>query len=170
MFNSIKKVISGNVKLPVVGVSVPKCLIILVIVVVILKVLSSRYEGFDQFVLVNSRFDSTSGDVAKQFMPTAALFLTNKCNYCKKMMPEWEKLPNLFHGMKIVTVDCDKETDISGFHGISSYPTIRFFPNGLYSKQGAVNYYGPYNLPRFEDWLQKVNNSPNYGTAMVQGQ
>jgi len=169
MLSKLKKTFSGSVKLPLIKLSVPKVALLIIAILVLYKMYAG-YEGFDQFVMLNSRFDSTSGDVAKQFMPTAALFMTNRCNYCTKMMPSWKKLPNIFHGMKFETIDCDKNTDISGFHGISSYPTVRFFPNGLYNKEGAVNYYGPYNLPSFEEWLQKVDNSPNYGTAMIQGQ
>jgi len=75
---------------------------------------------------------------------TLALFYAPWCGFCKKLMPEWEKLNKLNNtNIKIVKVNCDENSSIAEAHGVKSYPTVYFLPYGLNNPRERIEYTGP---------------------------
>lgn len=85
---------------------------------------------------------------------------------CKKLAPTWEALANTFaseSGVVIAKVDAEEENSkaTAQANGVTSYPTIKFFPKG--SKEAE-----PYNGGRSEADLVKFINE-KAGTHRVVG-
>lgn len=77
---------------------------------------------------------------------TMALFYAPWCPHCKNMMPEWDKFKQSYMqkggNVKIVSVDCDKYSDMGKKFGVQSFPTIYFLPKGLNDPSARVEYKG----------------------------
>jgi protein disulfide-isomerase A6 len=61
------------------------------------------------------------------------------CGHCKRLAPDWEKIAQSFDGedgVVIAKVDCDEHKDLGTKHGVSGYPTLKFFAKG--STEGEV--------------------------------
>ncbi|KAF9881279.1 hypothetical protein CkaCkLH20_01429 [Colletotrichum karsti] len=88
------------------------------------------------------------------------------CGHCKNLAPTWETLAEDFildEGVVIAKVDAENESSkgTAAAQGVSSYPTIKFFPKG--SKEGEL-----YNGGRKEeDFINFINEKA--GTARVPG-
>ena len=76
-------------------------------------------------------------------------FHTDWCGFCKKAMPEWEKLEAFVNEhskfgnteLKLVAVNAEKDRATATLYEIDSYPVIKLETNkGLYSFNKAVNY------------------------------
>jgi thiol-disulfide isomerase/thioredoxin len=81
-------------------------------------------------------FDGGSG-------PCFTMFYAPWCGYCKKAMPEWNKLEGMYKKCKVMKVNCDEHKDMAKKHGIKSFPTLKFLPGGLMNPAGAKEYQGP---------------------------
>ncbi len=64
---------------------------------------------------------------------TFALFYTPWCGYSKRFMPVWDKFAreNKQSDVNIVKINCDEFKDFAKKAGVSSYPTLKYFPLGL---------------------------------------
>ncbi|CAN0914095.1 Probable protein disulfide-isomerase A6 [Linum grandiflorum] len=76
--------------------------------------------------------DSFDKEVGKD---RAALveFYAPWCGFCKKLIPEYEKLGATFKRSKSVLigkVDCDEHKSLCTKFGVSSYPALKWFPKG----------------------------------------
>jgi protein disulfide-isomerase-like protein len=90
------------------------------------------------------------------------MFYAPWCGYCKKAMPEWDKLQKDYKKCKIIKVDCDKNKDMAKLHDIKSYPTIKFLPNGLSSTDDSEEYDGNRTESDFIKFLnQHVSADPS---------
>jgi thiol-disulfide isomerase/thioredoxin len=87
--------------------------------------------------------------------PTFALFYSPTCPYCKLPLAGFEQLQQeSIPRVQIVTVDCKAEEALALEHNITGYPTMRYYPKGLDSKQ-----YQEYKGGREVDDLRKYANS-----------
>lgn len=66
-------------------------------------------------------------------------FYTEWCPYCKKARPEWEKFELYVNGInnnneeyqvKLVSIDCDKKSEIAEKYDVKGYPTIKLIHKG----------------------------------------
>lgn len=65
---------------------------------------------------------------------TFALFYAPWCGYCKRFMPVWDEFWRKNKDSTDVTItkiDCEKYKDFASKVGVSSYPTLKYFPQGL---------------------------------------
>ena len=64
------------------------------------------------------------------------------CGHCKKLAPEYEKAAKILKrndpSIPLIKVDCTVETAVCGDQGVSGYPTLKIFKNGV-----ASEYNGP---------------------------
>jgi len=69
-------------------------------------------------------------------------FYTPWCVHCKKLAPECEKAAKILKrndpSIPLIKVDCTVETAVCGDQGVSGYPTLKIFKNGV-----ASEYNGP---------------------------
>lgn len=77
--------------------------------------------------------------------PLLVLFYVNWCGFCKKIKPTWESLGNSArknpnNKVSVVQVDCDNHKRLAIQHGIKSFPTIKYLPNGISSTKGSEKY------------------------------
>jgi protein disulfide-isomerase A6 len=52
------------------------------------------------------------------------------CGHCKRLAPDWEKLTQEFDGQSglvIGEVDCTENQEICSEHGVSGYPTLKYW-------------------------------------------
>ena len=76
------------------------------------------------------------------------------CSHCKKVMPVWNKLN--IKDISIRTVNCDEHPDVSEAHNIASFPTFRYYPNGMEDTDNYVPYEGDRTLEDFMKFLNAV--------------
>lgn len=77
-------------------------------------------ENFDSYV---------NGDVA-----AFVEFYAPWCGHCKRLAPEYEIVGSAFKKFSkkaiVAKVDCDTHKELCGTHGVSGYPTLKFFKAG----------------------------------------
>jgi len=113
-------------------------------------------EAFDSEGETTDRHDDNYLYRKKAFV----LFHVPWCGYCKNVLPIWNQLAQQTNNdVNIMKIDCEKFTDISKKHQIDSYPTIRFYPNGLNSDQDYVTYMDTRDLESFQRFLEKHSTS-----------
>ncbi|KAI0224131.1 hypothetical protein L0F63_000105 [Massospora cicadina] len=87
-------------------------------------------------------------DMLSSSGPWFVFFKSNRCLDCRALESDWEKLATQFEGsVNIGMVQCSVETKLCNRLGISSYPYLRFFKDGV-----PRDYNGPTdleNLSRF---------------------
>ena len=107
--------------------------ILLLIILLCGVVFMTTREGF------KTNASSFPNDI-KNNSKALVLFYSNNCGYCKDLKPEWESAVSQLPEGTIASVDCspsasgtaDPEvTKIMKEHGISGFPTMLFFNNGL---------------------------------------
>ncbi|CAH0053322.1 unnamed protein product [Clonostachys solani] len=113
-------------------------------------------------ILNDSNFDKTVG--GKQNVLVA--FTAPWCGHCKNLAPTWETLATDFVGdenVVIAKVDADAASGkkTAKAHGVTGYPTIKFFPAG--DKEGQI-YQGGRSE---EDFIQFINEKA--GTDRIAG-
>ena len=88
--------------------------------------------------------DTNTLKIFSDLDPVLILFYTDWCIYCKRMMPEFEKLKTMvkdkYVDVKIIQVNCDKYPDLAKKMKVDSYPTLYFLPRGLNDPRSLVHY------------------------------
>eukprot|EP00040_Diaphanoeca_grandis_P023494 m.127848 g.127848 ORF g.127848 m.127848 type:complete len:377 (-) comp29300_c0_seq2:134-1264(-) len=78
------------------------------------------------------------GDLDAITAPHFVKFFAPWCGHCKRMAEAWTELASENTGAIVIAeVDCTRETGLCSEHGITGYPTIKF-----YTKEGATDYTG----------------------------
>jgi len=85
-------------------------------------------------ILTDENFEKIVNDPNKNVLVE---FYAPWCGHCKHLAPEYEKVAATFKNEPeciVANIDADNYKDISQKHGVSGYPTIKFFPKN--SKSG----------------------------------
>ena len=85
-------------------------------------------------------------------------FVAPWCGHCKSLKPEFQQAAAQQDEFKLGQVDATLETELAQKHGVSGYPTIKFFSNGV-----ASEYDGPRKADGIIGWLKE-----NTGPAVVE--
>lgn len=81
----------------------------------------------DVVVLTPENFDSIVYDKSKNVFVE---FYAPWCGHCKRLAPTWEKLATVFksdENIVVAKLDADAHKDVAGKHGISGFPTLKFY-------------------------------------------
>jgi len=110
--------------------------------------------------------DETFGKAIGGDQAALVAFTAPWCGHCKKLAPTWESVATDFSGdsnVLIAKVDADSPQGkaVAKKYGVSSYPTIKYFPAG---SQEPVDYVGGRTE---EDFLKFVNEKA--GTHRLPG-
>ena len=98
---------------------------------------------------------------------TMCLFYTPKCPHCKNFMPVWDKffLENKdATDVKLTKVDCEQNPDVAEQFGVSSFPTVKFFPKGLAFPGKSKLYDGAREVGSLKQYLKSVSGTPDERT------
>jgi len=58
-------------------------------------------------------------------------FFQTWCGHCTRMKPDWDKLASTAHSsVFIADVNCGEEQELCDEHGVTGYPTIKYFIGG----------------------------------------
>jgi protein disulfide-isomerase-like protein len=80
-------------------------------------------------VLDESNFDS----LVDGSRPAFVEFYAPWCGHCQRLAPEYEIVGEAFKSVPsvlVAKVDCDANKDVCGKHGVTGYPTLKWFPKG----------------------------------------
>ncbi|KAG9061599.1 hypothetical protein KI688_007178 [Linnemannia hyalina] len=87
------------------------------------------------------------------------------CGYCKNLAPTYEKLAADFANEKdvvVAKVDATVEQSVASKYGVTSYPTLKYFPSN--SPSSPIEYYGGRSEKELVSFLNK-----HAGTARASG-
>lgn len=82
--------------------------------------------------------------------------MLTQSRHCKSLAPVWESLAHDFSGdsstVKIAKVDAEANTKVAEAQGVSSYPTIKYFPKGT---SEPVDYSGGRDIGSFVEYINE---------------
>lgn len=129
-------------------------LLLIVIILLIIGIVYSQ-KGCSRSLKNNNfeYFDTNSSE------PCMVMFYAPWCGFCKKTMPDWEKLessnPKNSTGkkVKVIKINCDENKELASKYNIKGYPTIKYFTQGL---NGAhrVDFNGDRNINGFLNFIK----------------
>lgn len=85
------------------------------------------------------------------------MFFAPWCGHCKTTEPIWEQLMQNFdgyNGVRIVKVNGDENGELTQFHGVKGFPTIKMCVRGIQSQDGPV-YQGDRSFDSLVQFLQQ---------------
>jgi len=103
-------------------------------------------------VLDESNFDNIALDNNKNVLVE---FYAPWCGHCKKLIPIYEKLAQVFESdsnVVIAKVDATENQQLAAKYEVQGYPTLKFFPQG--GKNGE-KYEGGRSLKNFVDFINE---------------
>jgi protein disulfide-isomerase A6 len=106
--------------------------------------LSVRYTKGEQHIVVltDQNFEKVVYDESKNVL---VKFYAPWCGHCRRLAPEYEEVARAFKDEDSVVIakyDADMHKSFASIHGVSGYPTVRFFPSGARGKDRNVLYEG----------------------------
>jgi len=145
-------------------------LVITIGVILILIIVLAVFKPTSPFLNLGLGVNAHIGNIKGSFeleafnnndamQPTLVLFMSPGCGHCKAMKPEWDKLTQTYNGdITIHTIDCSDQSNskLARAHGVQGYPTIRYYPNGLYNKTSFNEYEGERNYQSFMGFLDNI--------------
>jgi protein disulfide-isomerase A6 len=78
------------------------------------------------------------------------------CGHCKKLAPEYEVVAAVYKNepaVKVAKIDCDANPGVCQSHGVSGYPTLKWFPKS--AKSSPVDYEGGRDLKSFVKYINE---------------
>lgn len=144
-------------------------MIILLIIILIIIIISftsrslSSSESFNNKVIeryTNKSLDSNIVTDSERLKPEENEIMIVKfyapwCGYCKKLVPDWNKLEQGYHKKRVngkviyvLKVNCDEYPKIGESYQVQGYPTIKILTNS-----GDKDYEGPRNVSGMEKFL-----------------
>ncbi|KAK4775548.1 hypothetical protein SAY87_023509 [Trapa incisa] len=103
-------------------------------------------------VLTADNFDEVVLDETKDVLVE---FYAPWCGHCKALAPTYEKVATAFkleEEVVIANLDADKYKDLAEKYGVSSYPTLKFFPKG---NKAGEEYEGGRDLDNFVNFINE---------------
>lgn len=87
-----------------------------------------------------------------------AFFYADWCGHCQRAKPAWNELENNATGLgvNLAKINSDEQPDVVKQHGVSGFPTIRYYPNGMNDVDNRVEYSGERTYNGFKSFLQSV--------------
>lgn len=87
-----------------------------------------------------------------------SFFYADWCGHCQRAKPAWEELESNGSdlGVKFIKVNSDEDPDLVRKHGVSGFPTIRYYPNGMDDVDNNVEYSGDRSYNGFKSFLQSI--------------
>ena len=85
------------------------------------------------------------------------MYYAEWCGHCKKTLPEFNKLMDNYKGkVRIIAIDSENtdNADLIKEQKIGGYPTIRYYPSGIYEDYQEYN--GERTHSGFMDYLSSV--------------
>jgi hypothetical protein len=70
-----------------------------------------------------------------------ALFFSHNCPHCVNMMTAWNDACQNLQG-KVKTLEFEASSGVPSKHGITGFPSVRYYPDGLANPQKYVEYQG----------------------------
>ena len=132
-------------------------LLLIVIVLLIIGIIYSQ-KGCGRKINGNNSnfefFDTNSSDEC------FVMFYAPWCGYCKKVMPEWNKLEQVAvknskgKKIKIIKINCDENKELAAKHGIQGYPTLKYYNNGI-NGGNSINFNGDRDMNGFIDFIKQ---------------
>ncbi|XP_073292481.1 protein disulfide-isomerase like 2-1-like [Primulina huaijiensis] len=89
------------------------------------------------------------------------------CGHCKSLAPTYEKVAtafNLEEDVVIANVDADKYKDLAEKHGVSGYPTLKFFPK---NNKAGEDYDGGRDLDDFVTFINEKCGTSRDGLGQL---
>ncbi|XP_064596937.1 thioredoxin domain-containing protein 5-like [Liolophura sinensis] len=86
------------------------------------------------------------------------MFFAPWCGHCKRLAPTWNELAQLYNknleetDVVIAKVDCTQQTSLCSKHGVSGYPTLKFF-NPL--EDEPIRFKGTRDIESFEKFINE---------------
>lgn len=118
--------------------------------IVILGLLPFLAHASDVVELTDADFD----DEIVQYDFVLVEFFAPWCGHCKKLAPEYAKAAAVLKNDKppiaLASVDCIANSGVCSKHGVSGYPTMKIFRNGV-----ASDYGGPREADGIVSFLRK---------------
>eukprot|EP01122_Echinamoeba_exundans_P005548 TRINITY_DN156_c2_g1_i1.p1 TRINITY_DN156_c2_g1~~TRINITY_DN156_c2_g1_i1.p1 ORF type:complete len:486 (+),score=143.53 TRINITY_DN156_c2_g1_i1:98-1555(+) len=115
--------------------------------ILVLAVVSSTFAD-DVVVVGKGNFE----EVVKNNAYVLMEFYAPWCGHCKRLEPEYSKAASTLKGEVVLAkVDATVETELASQHGVSGYPTIKFFKNG----KVANDYDGERTAEGIAAWCRK---------------
>lgn len=93
----------------------------------------------------------------------AVLFYAPWCGHCKRVMPHWDNLEKSNVGVNVKKVNSDENKELTEKHGITGFPTIRYFSNGMDDHKNYETFTGPRDTKSLVNWLNNVSKANNTG-------
>lgn len=103
------------------------------------------------------RLTDINADEKKRQKALFVMFYAPWCGYCKKAKPEWERTMRNNKSLMSM-IDCttdDVGTTTASTHNVTSFPTIRWFRNGIENVKNFVEYTGERTASGFQDFINK---------------
>lgn len=81
--------------------------------------------------------------------PTLVFFYANWCGHCKKpeMQSAWQETERMLNG-KVKTLKIESADPSVGRHGITGFPTIRLYPDGIENPSKYIVFSGNRHSPQ----------------------
>mmetsp|Transcript_3413 Transcript_3413/g.4301 ORF Transcript_3413/g.4301 Transcript_3413/m.4301 type:complete len:153 (+) Transcript_3413:116-574(+) len=120
--------------------------------------ISKPVLGREADVLDSANFDN---DIKKND-GTFVQFYSPWCGHCKALAPIWSKLAERHNGnddqdsVRIAKVNCVENQELCREHGVTGYPTMKFFKSGI---QIGHEYSGDRDIVSFENFIESAMNS-----------
>lgn len=123
----------------------------LAVVAIVSYVLYKAYNKYNQPMYYEQYEKYGSSNNVRFSKPAFTMFYMNGCGYCDKVMPSWKRLRS--DAVDILTIERQDEA-VMKKHGVKSFPTIRYFPQGIVDYRNFVEYSGDRSYEDLQKFLR----------------
>jgi len=108
---------------------------------------SGRKQVMLQHPIQAERFEGKKG--------AFAFFYADWCGHCQRAKPAWKELEANSDSLpvQLVSINADEQKEMVQKHGVSGFPTIRYYPNGMDDVENRTEYNGDRSYSGFKQFL-----------------